>query len=72
MACRARGCSAKENQFLRYVFHELRVPLNTVTLAVEELSQRSKTVSGPSRELVEVAAAQVGTHQPGALALKPP
>jgi signal transduction histidine kinase len=49
------------NQFLRYVFHELRVPLNTVSLSIDELCARENDegFSMSSCELLHHASAQV-------------
>jgi signal transduction histidine kinase len=52
------GRHAKD-QFLRYIFHELRVPLNAASMAVEELNSRGEPFCDDSRELLGDALVQV-------------
>jgi signal transduction histidine kinase len=53
--------SAAKDQFLRYVFHELRVPLNSVSLSIEELWLSRSGLGEGSQELIGVATQQVRT-----------
>jgi signal transduction histidine kinase len=50
--------SAAKDQFLRYIFHEMRVPLNAVSLAVEELSTAGYALPAAARSLIDIASFQ--------------
>jgi hypothetical protein len=56
---RLRVALSAKDQFLRYIFHEMRVPLNAVSLAVEELGARSESMDCAVKDLLDIAAFQV-------------
>jgi hypothetical protein len=61
-AAKLRTAIASKDQFLRYVFHEMRVPLNAVSLAVEDLAARhcsEHTPADDTAELLDIATFQV-------------
>ncbi len=56
-----RAALAAKDQFLRFIFHEMRVPLNAVSLAVEELGERAVPAADPATQgLLDIAITQVG------------
>jgi signal transduction histidine kinase len=56
----ARARRAAKDQFLRYIFHELRVPLNAVTMAVDELGHQAGDPEATT-DLASIAASQLDT-----------
>jgi hypothetical protein len=59
-----RAAISAKDQFLRYVFHEMRVPLNAVHLAVDELAAdaHDHDVDSSTRSLLDIAVFQVTAH----------
>ncbi len=58
-----RAALAAKDQFLRYIFHEMRVPLNAVSLAVDELHEHAPAMDPKACTLLELASSQVGLTQ---------
>jgi signal transduction histidine kinase len=58
-AAKLRAALAAKDQFLRYIFHEMRVPLNAVHLAIDELNSESEEMEPQVQSLLDIAAFQV-------------
>jgi signal transduction histidine kinase len=67
-AAQLRAALAAKDQFLRYIFHEMRVPLNAVSLAVDELHTEAAQLPPPIPNLLDIAAFQVGHSSAAAAA----